>query len=67
MIPTDRLTKYDYYYLSIATKILRDGDMRNNRTGIKAISLNHVCITFDLVVYGFPILASMFVGFKTAI
>nr|DAS54899.1 MAG TPA: Thymidylate synthase [Caudoviricetes sp.] len=67
MIPTDRLTKYDYYYLSIATKILRDGDMRNNRTGIKAISLPHVCITIDLEEDGFPILASKFVGFKTAI
>lgn len=67
MIPTDRLTKYDYYYLSIATKILRDGDMRNNRTGIRAISLPHVCITIDLEEDGFPILASKFVGFKTAI
>ena len=67
MIPTDRLTKYDYYYLSIATKILRDGDMRNNRTGIKAISLPHVCITIDLEEDGFPILASKFVGFKTAV
>ena len=67
MIPTDRLTKYDYYYLSIALKILRDGDMRNNRTGIKAISLPHVCITIDLEEDGFPILASKFVGFKTSI
>ena len=67
MIPTDRLTKYDYYYLSIANKILSDGEMRDNRTGIKAISLPHVCITIDLEEDGFPILASKFVGFKTAI
>ena len=67
MIPTDRLTKYDYYYLSIANKILSEGDMRDNRTGIKAISLPHVCITIDLEEDGFPILASKFVGFKTAI
>lgn len=67
MIPTDRLTKYDYYYLSIANKILSEGEMRNNRTGIKAISLPHVCITIDLEEDGFPILASKFVGFKTAI
>lgn len=67
MIPTDRLTKYDYYYLSIANKILSEGEMRDNRTGIKAISLPHVCITIDLEEDGFPILASKFVGFKTAI
>lgn len=67
MIPTDRLTKYDYYYLSIANKILEQGEMRNNRTGIKAISLPHVCITIDLEKDGFPILASKFVGFKTAV
>ena len=67
MIPTDRLTKYDYYYLSIANKILSEGEMRDNRTGIRAISLPHVCITIDLEEDGFPILASKFVGFKTAI
>ena len=67
MISTDRLTKYDYYYLSIANKILSEGEMRDNRTGIKAISLPHVCITIDLEEDGFPILASKFVGFKTAI
>ena len=67
MIPTDRLTKYDYYYLSIANKILSEGEMRDNRTGIKAISLPHVCITIDLEEDGFPILASKFVGFKTAV
>lgn len=67
MIPTDRLTKYDYYYLSIANKILEQGEMRDNRTGIKAISLPHVCITIDLEKDGFPILASKFVGFKTAV
>lgn len=67
MIPTDRLTKYDYYYLSIANKILSEGEMRDNRTGIKAISLPHVCITIDLEGDGFPILASKFVGFKTAV
>lgn len=67
MIPTDRLTKYDYYYLSIVNKILSEGEMRDNRTGIKAISLPHVCITIDLEEDGFPILASKFVGFKTAI
>lgn len=67
MIPTDRLTKYDYYYLSIANKILSEGEMRNNRTGIRAISLPHICITIDLEEDGFPILASKFVGFKTAI
>lgn len=67
MIPTDRLTKYDYYYLSIANKILEQGDMRNNRTDIRAISLPHVCITIDLEEDGFPILASKFVGFKTAV
>ena len=67
MIPTDRLTKYDYYYLSIANKILEKGDMRDNRTGIRAISLPHVCISIDLEEDGFPILASKFVGFKTAI
>lgn len=67
MIPTDRLTKCDYYYLSIANKILSEGEMRDNRTGIKAISLPHVCITIDLEEDGFPILASKFVGFKTAI
>ena len=66
MIPTDRLTKYDYYYLSIANKILSNGDMRDNRTGIKAISLPHVVMTFDLQ-DAFPILASKFVGFKTAV
>lgn len=67
MIPTDRLTKYDYYYLSIANKILSEGEMIDNRTGIRAISLPHVCITIDLEEDGFPILASKFVGFKTAI
>ncbi len=67
MIPTDRLTKYDYYYLSIANKILSEGEMRDNRTGIRAISLPHVCITIDLEEDGFPILASKFVGFKTAV
>ena len=67
MIPADRLTKYDYYYLSIANKILSEGEMRDNRTGIRAISLPHVCITIDLEEDGFPILASKFVGFKTAI
>lgn len=67
MIPTDRLTKYDYYYLSITNKILSEGEMRDNRTGIKAISLPHVCITIDLEEDGFPILASKFVGFKTAV
>lgn len=67
MIPTDRLTKYDYYYLSIANKILSEGEMRDNRTGIRAISLPHVCISIDLEEDGFPILASKFVGFKTAI
>lgn len=67
MIPTDRLTKYDYYYLSIANKILSEGEIRDNRTGIRAISLPHVCITIDLEEDGFPILASKFVGFKTAI
>lgn len=67
MIPTDRLTKYDYYYLSIANKILSEGEMRDNRTGIKAISLPHVCITINLEEDGFPILASKFVGFKTAV
>lgn len=67
MIPTDRLTKYDYYYLSIANKILSEGEMRDNRTGIRAISLPHICITIDLEEDGFPILASKFVGFKTAI
>lgn len=67
MIPTDRLTKYDYYYLSIANKILSEGEMRDNRTSIRAISLPHVCITIDLEEDGFPILASKFVGFKTAI
>lgn len=67
MIPTDRLTKYDYYYLSIANKILSEGEMRDNRTGIRAISLPHVCITINLEEDGFPILASKFVGFKTAI
>lgn len=67
MIPTDRLTKYDYYYLNIANKILSEGEMRDNRTGIRAISLPHVCITIDLEEDGFPILASKFVGFKTAI
>ena len=67
MIPTDRLTKYDYYYLSIANKILSEGEMRDNRTGIRAISLPHVCITIDLEEDGFPILSSKFVGFKTAI
>ena len=66
MIPTDRLTKYDYYYLSVANQILSNGDMRDNRTGIRAISLPHVCMTFDLQ-DAFPILASKFVGFKTAI
>lgn len=67
MIPTDRLTKYDYYYISIANKILSEGEMRDNRTGIRAISLPHVCITIDLEEDGFPILASKFVGFKTAV
>lgn len=67
MISTDRLTKYDYYYLSIANKILSEGEMRDNRTGIRAISLPHVCITIDLEEDGFPILASKFVGFKTAV
>lgn len=67
MIPTDRLTKYDYYYLSIANKILEQGEMRDNRTGIRAISLPHVCISIDLEKDGFPILASKFVGFKTAV
>lgn len=67
MIPTDRLTKYDYYYLSIANKILSEGEMRDNRTGIRVISLPHVCITIDLEEDGFPILASKFVGFKTAV
>ena len=67
MIPTDRLTKYDYYYLSIANKILSEGEMRDNRTGIRAISLPHVCISIDLEEDGFPILASKFVGFKTAV
>ena len=67
MIPTDRLTKYDYYYLSIANKILSEGEMRDNRTGIRAISLPHVCITIDLEEDGFPILTSKFVGFKTAV
>lgn len=67
MIPTDRLTKYDYYYLSIANKILSEGEMRDNRTGIRAISLPHICITIDLEEDGFPILASKFVGFKTAV
>ena len=40
--------------------------MRDNRTGIRAISLPHVCMTFDLE-DAFPILASKFVGFKTAV
>ena len=66
MIPSSNLTKYDYYYLSVANKILSEGDMRDNRTGIRAISLPHVCMTFDLE-DAFPILASKFVGFKTAV
>ena len=66
MISSDKLTKYDYYYLSVANKILSNGDMRDNRTGIRAISLPHVCMTFDLE-DAFPILASKFVGFKTAV
>lgn len=66
MIPSDKLTKYDYYYLSVANQILSNGDMRDNRTGIRAISLPHVCMTFDLS-DAFPILASKFVGFKTAV
>ena len=66
MIPSDKLTKYDYYYLSVANQILSNGDMRDNRTGIRAISLPHVCMTFDLG-DAFPILASKFVGFKTAV
>jgi len=66
MISSDKLTKYDYYYLSVANQILSNGDMRDNRTGIRAISLPHVCMTFDLE-DAFPILASKFVGFKTAV
>lgn len=67
MIPTDRLTLYDYYYLSVASNILEKGELRDNRTGVRAISMPHVCITIDLENDGFPILSSKFVGFKTAV
>lgn len=60
------LTKYDYDYLRTASLILSHGTMSDNRTGIRAISLYHGILSYDLQ-KEFPILGSKFVGFKTAV
>lgn len=66
MIDPTQLTKFDHTYLSVAKRILTSGEMLNNRTGIKALSLPHVVLSFNLQ-EAFPILGSKFVGFKTAV
>ena len=67
MISSENLTMYDYIYLSLAKKILADGELRENRTGVRAYSLPQVCFKVDLTDGKMPILGSKFVPFKTAV
>lgn len=56
----------DTQYLGIVKRILEEGAMGQNRTGMPAYKLPHQIMQFDLE-KEFPILTTKFVAFKTAV
>ncbi|MDR3240017.1 MAG: thymidylate synthase [Clostridiales bacterium] len=60
------MSSYDDQYLTIAEKILANGFLDQNRTGVAAYKLPHQIMQFDLR-KEFPILTTKKVAFKTAV
>jgi thymidylate synthase len=60
------MSKWDIEYLKLCKKILTEGQLVSNRTGIDVLKVPHQILTFDLQ-DEFPILTTKFVAFKHAV
>lgn len=60
------MSKWDVEYLKLCKKILEEGKLVNNRTGIDVLKIPHQILSFNLE-EEFPILTTKFVAFKHAV
>lgn len=60
------MSKWDIEYLKLCKKILTEGQLVENRTGIDVLKIPHQVLQFDLE-EEFPILTTKFVAFKHAV
>ena len=61
------VSKWDKIYCNLMERILKDGELIPNRTGVSAYSVDTATFTIDISKYGFPILESKKVNIRNAL
>lgn len=60
------MSKFDIEYLKLCRKILKEGVITSNRTGVDAIKIPHYVMQFNLS-EEFPILTTKYIAFKSLV
>lgn len=61
------MSNFETQYLTLLRKILREGELRSDRTGTGTISLFGERLQFDVLEEGFPLLTTKYVPFRSVL